>query len=106
MEKECKAATTVGDGWKPSKCSKADLKALFDEGLLQNKEVIQWCPATREKRPYEGVDEIVLFQYFIERGLALPTSYFFRGLLFYYGIQLHHLNPNSILHISIFVKYS
>jgi hypothetical protein len=43
-------------------------------------------PATRDKRPFEGVDEIVLFQYFIERGLALLTSYFFCGLLFYYGI--------------------
>jgi hypothetical protein len=33
-----------------------------DEGLFQSKEVIQWCPATGDKRPYEGVDEIVLFQ--------------------------------------------
>jgi hypothetical protein len=39
----------------------------------------------------------------VERRLALPTSDFFRGLLFHYGIQLHHLNPNSILHIAIFV---
>jgi hypothetical protein len=39
-EKECKAATTAGDGWKPNKCSKADLQALIDEGLLQSKEVI------------------------------------------------------------------
>jgi hypothetical protein len=55
-----------GDGWKPSKCSEADLQALVDEGLLQRKEVIQWRPTTREKRSYEGVDEIVLFQYFVE----------------------------------------
>jgi hypothetical protein len=85
-EKECKAATTAGDGWKPSKSSEADLHALLDEGLLQSKEVIQWHPATRDKRPYEGVDEIVLFQYFVERGLALPTSDFFYRFLFYYGI--------------------
>jgi hypothetical protein len=84
-EKECKAASTTGDEWKPSKCSK-NLHALVDEGLLQSKEVIQWRPATGDKRQYEGVDEIVLFQYFIERGLALPTSDFFRDLLFYYGI--------------------
>jgi hypothetical protein len=35
--------------------------------------------------------------------LALPTSNFFRGLLYFYGIQIHHLNPNSIAHVAIFV---
>jgi hypothetical protein len=39
-EKVCKAATTTGDRWKPSKCSKANLQALVDEGFLQSKEVI------------------------------------------------------------------
>jgi hypothetical protein len=71
-----KVITTAGDGWRPSKCSEADLQALVDEGLLQSKEVIKWCNATGDKRPYEEVDEIVLFQYFVERGLALPTSDF------------------------------
>jgi hypothetical protein len=33
-EKELKAITTIGNGWKPSKCSEADLQALVDEGLL------------------------------------------------------------------------
>jgi hypothetical protein len=72
-----KAVTIAGDGWRPSKCSEVDLQALVDEGLLQSKEVIQWRPATCDKRPYEEVDEVVLFQYFVERGLALPTSDFF-----------------------------
>ena len=27
----------------------------------------------------------------------------FSGLLYYYGIQLHHLTPNSFVHLSIFV---
>jgi hypothetical protein len=38
-------------------------------------------------------------------GLALQTSDFLHGLLFHYGIQLHHLNPNWILHIAIFVHF-
>jgi hypothetical protein len=37
------------------------------------------------------------------RGLALPISPFFRGLLDFYRLNLTHLNPNSILQISIFV---
>jgi hypothetical protein len=78
---------------------------LVDEGLLQSQEIIKWCATTRDKRPYEEADEIVLLQYFVERGLALPTSDFFGSLLFHYGIQLHHVNPNSILHIAIFVHF-
>jgi hypothetical protein len=35
--------------------------------------------------------------------LALPASDFFRGLLYFYGLQLNHLNPNSIAHVAIFV---
>jgi hypothetical protein len=108
-EKELKVVTTTGDGWRPSKCSETDLQALVDEGLLQSKEVIKWRPATGDKRPYEEVDEVVLFQYFVERGLALPTSDFFHGLLYYYGIQLHHLNPSpsfSFPFLFSSVKYS
>ncbi|KAK1617083.1 hypothetical protein QYE76_022600 [Lolium multiflorum] len=37
------------------------------------------------------------------RGLSAPIHPFLRGLLFVYGLQLHHLTPNSILHISIFI---
>jgi hypothetical protein len=37
------------------------------------------------------------------RGLSAPIHNFLWGLLFMYGLQLHHLTPNSILHISIFI---
>ncbi|KAK1609320.1 hypothetical protein QYE76_032993 [Lolium multiflorum] len=37
------------------------------------------------------------------RGLSAPIHPFLQGLLFVYGLQLHHLTPNSILHISIFI---
>jgi hypothetical protein len=58
-----------------------------------------------DKRSYKETDEIVLFHHVVKRGLALPISNFFCGLLFHYGIQLHHLDPNSILHIAIFVHF-
>ena len=35
--------------------------------------------------------------------MGIPVCDFLRGLLFFWGIQLHHLTPTSILHISIFV---
>jgi hypothetical protein len=45
----------------------------------------------------------VLFQDFIERGLGIPTCDFLHGVLFFDGVQLHHLDPDSILDMSIFV---
>ena len=53
--------------------------------------------------PFENVAEVVLFKSFVECGLSIPICDFLQGLLFYWGIQLHHLTPSSMLHISIFV---
>ena len=87
----------------PSKCSDADLESLVSDVLLMEKSVIQWRPALGEDRPYENTGEIIAFAPYFERGLGLPCSAFFSGLLHYYRIQLHHLTPNSFVHISIFV---
>jgi hypothetical protein len=44
-----------------------------------------------------------MFLSFLLRGLSLPAHEFLRGLLFVYGVQLHQLTPNSLLHIACFV---
>jgi hypothetical protein len=44
-----------------------------------------------------------MFLAFLFRGLSLPAHEFLCGLLFVYGVQLHQLTPNSILHIACFV---
>jgi hypothetical protein len=44
-----------------------------------------------------------MFLAFILRGLSLPAYEFLCGLIFVYGVQLHQLTPNSILHIAFFV---
>jgi hypothetical protein len=54
-----------------------------------------------EKNP----DKIPMFARFVERGLALPASNFFKGLLKYYGIKYLNLNPNGIFHVSVFVHF-
>jgi hypothetical protein len=91
--------------WTHSKCSHNNLNRLVSEGLLQEKNLVNWRPSFREPFPMENIDEIVTFYHFAERGLALPSCSFFRGLLYYYGLELHHLNPNSICHISIFIHF-
>jgi hypothetical protein len=80
--------------------------ALLNNKFLREKEVNMWRvaagdPYLMEKNP----DEILMFTRFVERGLALPASNFFKGLLEYYGIEYLNLNPNGIFHTSVFVHF-
>jgi hypothetical protein len=54
-----------------------------------------------EKNEYE----IPMFTRFAERGLSLPASDFFKGLMGYYGIEYLNLNPNGIFHTVVFVHF-
>jgi hypothetical protein len=99
-EEEIKSATS---DWNYYKCSRNDLLNLVAEGLLQGQDVIQGRPSFRHLFPQGKVDEIILFLHFVKRGLVLPASNFLHDLLYFYGIQIHHLNPNSIAHVAIFV---
>jgi hypothetical protein len=45
----------------------------------------------------------MVFVSFFQRGFGLPVCDFLCGLLDNYQIELVYLNPNSILHIAIFV---
>ena len=44
----------------------------------------------------EDRTETVVFRSFYEKGFALPAGAFFCGLLFFYGLEVTHLKPNSI----------
>jgi hypothetical protein len=92
--------------WKKSKMKTEDLLALVNSGFLQEKEIDMWCPTAGDPYPMEkNPDEVPMFARFVERGLALPASDFFKGLLKYYGIEYLNLNPNGIFHISVFVYF-
>ena len=95
----------MDDGWKKSKLSEAAISSLVSRRLLQSRTLIQWQPAEGHGRPFEKTSEIVCFKAFVERGLAIPACNILRGLLFFWGIQLHHLTPDSILHIAILFSY-
>ena len=49
----------------------------------------------------EGTLETIMFRDFVECSLTLPVSEFFYRLLQFWEIQLHHLIPQSIFHLSI-----
>jgi hypothetical protein len=90
--------------WKKSKLKMEDLLALVNSGFLREKEMDLWRPAAGDPYPMEkNPDEILMFARFMERGLAVPTSDFFKGLLRYYDIEHLNLNPNGIFHVFVFV---
>jgi hypothetical protein len=92
--------------WKKSKTKTEDLLALVNSGFLREKEMDMWSATAGDPYPMEkNPDEVPMFARFMERGLALSASDFFKGLLKYYGIEYLKLNPNGIFHVSIFFHF-
>jgi hypothetical protein len=85
--------------------SEAKIQALVDRGLLQLKAEVEWRAAAGEESPSEDVKEQVVFASFFKHGLNLLAGDFFRVLLYYYGLELVHLVPNSITVVSTFIHF-
>jgi hypothetical protein len=70
--------------WKKFKAKTEDLLALLNSGFLREKEVDMWRAAAGDPYPMEkSPDENPMLTRFAERGLSLPASDFFKGLLGY-----------------------
>ncbi|KAK1610844.1 hypothetical protein QYE76_034517 [Lolium multiflorum] len=87
--------------WERSKISAQDINLLKKLGISKNPKAL--CFPSEESYPTPPMEYRVSFVDHLIRGLSAPIHPFLRGLLFVYGLQLHHLTPNSILHISIFI---
>jgi hypothetical protein len=83
--------------------SESDLLHLVSVRVLPPKELCSWRICRGVTVLTEDTHESVIYIPFLIRGLALPISPFFRGFLDFYHLNLTHLNPNSILQVSIFV---
>ncbi|KAK1630980.1 hypothetical protein QYE76_005295 [Lolium multiflorum] len=96
------AAADLGTAeWERSKISNQDLNLLKKLGISKKPKAL--CFPSEESYPAPPMGYRVSFVDHLIRGLSAPIHPFLRGLLFVYGLQLHHLTPNSILHISIFI---
>ncbi|KAK1697848.1 hypothetical protein QYE76_014545 [Lolium multiflorum] len=87
--------------WERSKISNQDVNMMKRLGLMKKEDAIRF--PSEESYPNPPMEYRVSFVDHLIRGLSTPIHDFLRGLLFVYGIQLHQLTPNSILHISIFI---
>jgi hypothetical protein len=83
--------------------SESDLLHFISIGVLPPKELCSWRISRGVNVPTEDTHESVIYVPFLIRELALPISPFFRCLLDFYRLNLTHLNPNSILPVSVFV---
>jgi hypothetical protein len=79
--------------WVRPTMTEAKIQALVDRGLLRPKTEVEWRAAAGEGFPSEDIKEQVVF------------AAFFRGLLYYYGLELVHLVPNSITVVSTFIHF-
>jgi hypothetical protein len=90
--------------WVPSDFKQKDLEKAQADGLISDDDQVVFPSTERIPTPPSGFR--VMFLAFLLRGLSLPAHEFLRGLLFMYGVQLHQLTPNSILHIACFITFS
>ena len=85
-----------------SSVKKKDIKELREAGYLA-KEIVHRLPAKGQIVPTPEPHERVVFLTHFVRGLGFPLHPFVRGLMFYYGLDIHDLVPNFIVNISAFI---
>ncbi|KAK1651485.1 hypothetical protein QYE76_069290 [Lolium multiflorum] len=87
--------------WERSKISAQDINLLKKMGFSKKENSLRF--PKEESYPKPPIEYRVSFVDHLIRGFSPPIHEFLRGLLFVYGLKLHQLTPNSILHVSIFI---
>jgi hypothetical protein len=91
--------------WVRSTMTEDNIRVLVDRGLLRPKAEVEWRAAVGEEFPSDDAKEQVIFVSFFERDFNLPVGDFFRGLLFYYRLELVHIVPNCVTVVSTFIHF-
>jgi hypothetical protein len=86
--------------WVKCHVKDAHVQALEDEGTVAPRAESQWRTDHKALVPAPNSTEILMLRSHVERGLSMAPSHFFRNLLKFYGLQLHHIAPNSLVSIA------
>jgi hypothetical protein len=86
--------------WQKSHVRDAHVQALEDEGFVALQAESRWRTDFKAPMPAPNSSEIVMLKSHVERGLSMPPSSFFTNLLKFYGLQLHHIAPNSLVSVA------
>ena len=87
-----------------SKCTEARLKVMYKIRLLPHRLSSRYHSREDTPTPHEG--EIVMFASFFLTGLVPSFFEFFTIIISFYDVHHLHLNPNSIIMLSIFAHMS
>jgi hypothetical protein len=94
---------TSGGNWDSCNINEEILSSLEQEGRIAAKEISRWRVDRGVAMPTLSDEEVVILKSHIDRGLSFPPSYFPKGVLRYYRLQLHHIAPNSFTALAGFV---
>jgi hypothetical protein len=86
--------------WQKSHVKDTDVQALEGEGIVAPQAESGWRTDFKAPVPVPNPSEIVMLKSHMERGLSMPPSLFFTNLLKFYGLQLHHISPNSLVSVA------
>jgi hypothetical protein len=95
-------ADTLKGHWGGSIVTVATISELRDTGYL-TPAIAARAPAAGQLVPAPNAGERVVFVPHLIRGLGFPLHPFVRGVMYYYGLDFHHMPPNSILHLTSFI---
>jgi hypothetical protein len=85
--KMTKGKANSSTSWVPSTLTQKELDKAKADSLISDKDSIVFPTTERIPKPSSGYR--VIFLAFLLRGLSLPAHEFLRGLLYFYGVQLH-----------------
>jgi hypothetical protein len=86
--------------WAKCHVKDAHAQVLENEGTVAPQAESHWRTDFKALVPTPNSSKIVMLKSHMERGLSMPPSSFFTNLLKFYGPQLHHIAPNSLVSVA------
>jgi len=92
--------------WPPCNVTKSALEARVKSGILRplkDVEFPEWIvPSANDREPNPPPGYVVCFLSFLDRGFGISAGRLIRAILHYYEVELHNLNPNSVMQAAVF----
>jgi hypothetical protein len=89
--------------WTPCTIMSGHQQKLTKLGFMAATELEAYRVLEDPVFPAHAKGYVVSFVAFYEWGFGMPPHRFLRSLLRYYGLELHHLTPSGVLHITTFM---
>jgi len=94
------------EAWPPSNVTKSALEACVKAGILRPLKDVgfpEWIvPSANDREPNPPPGYVVCFLSFLDRGFGVPAGRLIRAILHHYEVELHNLNPNSVMQAAVF----